>query len=53
MVAGGGYIALEFASIFNALGSDVTVIYRGAEVLKDFDHDIRRMLAREMEVAGI
>ncbi|MEO0394200.1 MAG: FAD-dependent oxidoreductase [Pseudomonadota bacterium] len=53
VVAGGGYIALEFASIFNALGSDVTVIYRGAEVLKDFDHDIRRMLAREMEVAGI
>lgn len=53
VVAGGGYIALEFASIFNALGSDVTVIYRGAEVLKGFDHDLRRMLAEEMEASGI
>ncbi len=53
VVAGGGYIALEFASIFNALGSDVTVIYRGAEVLKGFDHDLRRMLAEQMEAAGI
>lgn len=53
VVAGGGYIALEFASIFNALGSDVTVIYRGAEVLKEFDHDLRHMLAEEMAEAGI
>lgn len=53
VVAGGGYIALEFASIFNALGSDVTVIYRGPELLKNFDHDLRQQLTEDFLASGI
>jgi glutathione reductase (NADPH) len=53
IIAGGGYIALEFAGIFNGLGSDVTVIYRGQEVLSSFDQDLRTTLHEEMEKKGI
>ncbi|GAB3449065.1 glutathione-disulfide reductase [Insolitispirillum peregrinum] len=52
-IVGGGFIALEFAGIFNALGSDVTVIIRGDEVLRGFDQDVRSHLAHEMERKGI
>jgi len=53
LVVGGGYIALEFAGIFNGLGSAVTVSYRGEQVLRGFDDDVRRHLAAEMTKKGI
>ena len=53
LVVGGGYIACEFASIFNGLGSHVTQIYRGEQVLRGFDDDVRHFIASEMRKAGI
>ena len=53
VVVGGGYIALEFASIFAGLGSRVTVVYRGEEILRGFDMEIRRHLHGELEQRGI
>ena len=53
LIQGGGYIALEFASIFNGLGSDVTLIYRGDNILRGFDEDVRKHVRGEMEKAGI
>lgn len=49
VVAGGGYIAVEFASIFKGLGSDVCLIYRGPQVLNGFDTDVRETLCAEFE----
>jgi glutathione reductase (NADPH) len=53
MVAGGGYIAVEFAGIFNGLGAETTLIYRGEEILRGFDDDLRKALHEEMEKKGI
>jgi glutathione reductase (NADPH) len=53
LVVGGGYIACEFASIFNGLGSKVTQLYRGEQVLRGFDHDVRPFIAAEMRKAGV
>jgi glutathione reductase (NADPH) len=53
VIQGGGYIALEFACIFAGLGSDVTVIYRGDNVLRGFDDDVRTHVRSEMEKEGI
>ena len=53
MVAGGGYIAVEFAGIFNGLGSEVTQIYRGPRVLRGFDEDVRATVDAEMAKKGI
>jgi glutathione reductase (NADPH) len=53
LVVGGGYIACEFASIFNGLGSKVTQLYRGEQVLRGFDHDVRPFIASEMRKAGV
>lgn len=53
VIQGGGYIALEFACIFAGLGSDVTVVYRGENVLRGFDDDVRQHLREEMERRGI
>ncbi len=53
VVVGGGYIACEFASIFNGLGSRVTQLYRGAQVLRGFDDDIRSFIAAEMKKTGV
>ncbi len=53
VIQGGGYIALEFASIFAGLGSDVTLIYRGDNILRGFDEDVRAHVRGEMEKAGI
>ncbi|KAA0697608.1 glutathione-disulfide reductase [Neorhizobium sp. P12A] len=53
LIAGGGYIAVEFANIFHGLGVDVTLIYRGAEILSRFDQDMRRGLHEAMEQKGI
>ncbi|WP_213772847.1 glutathione-disulfide reductase [Bradyrhizobium sp. dw_78] len=53
VIQGGGYIALEFAGIFAGFGSDVTVIYRGDNILRGFDEDVRSHVRAEMEKAGI
>lgn len=53
VIQGGGYIALEFACIFAGLGSDVTVIYRGENILRGFDEDVRAHVRAEMEAEGI
>jgi glutathione reductase (NADPH) len=52
-IQGGGYIALEFACIFAGFGSDVTVIYRGDNILRGFDDDVRAHVRAEMEKDGI
>ncbi|MDE2375951.1 glutathione-disulfide reductase [Bradyrhizobium sp.] len=53
VIQGGGYIALEFAGIFAGFGSDVTVIYRGDNILRGFDDDVRAHVRDEMEKNGI
>jgi glutathione reductase (NADPH) len=53
VIQGGGYIALEFACIFAGFGSDVTVIYRGENILRGFDEDVRAHVRAEMEKRGI
>jgi glutathione reductase (NADPH) len=53
LIQGGGYIAVEFAGIFNGLGSQVTLVYRGDNILRGFDDDLRAHLRAEMERRGI
>jgi glutathione reductase (NADPH) len=53
VVVGGGYIACEFASIFRGLGAQVTQLYRGEQVLRGFDDDVRNFLAAEMRKKGV
>jgi glutathione reductase (NADPH) len=53
VIIGAGYIGMEFASIFNGLGVHVTVLYRGEQVLRDFDMDLRDGLAEAMRNRGI
>jgi glutathione reductase (NADPH) len=53
LVVGGGYIAVEFASIFNGLGVDTTLVYRGERLLKEFDADLGAFLAAQMEKKGL
>jgi glutathione reductase (NADPH) len=53
LVVGGGYIACEFASIFNGLGSRVTQLYRGTQILRGFDHEVQDFIAHEMRRGGI
>jgi len=53
LIQGGGYIALEFAGIFAGFGSDVTVVYRGDNILRGFDDDVRTHVRSEMEKRGI
>src|SRR3982074_3391444 len=53
VIQGGGYIALEFACIFAGFGSDVTLVYRGDNVLRGFDEDVRAHVRAEMEKEGI
>ena len=53
VIAGGGYIAVEFANIFHGLGVETTLIYRGKEILSRFDQDMRRGLHAAMEQKGI
>jgi glutathione reductase (NADPH) len=52
-VVGGGYVGVEFASIFHALGSEVTMLVRSDGLLRGFDRDIRAALREEMETRGI
>ena len=53
VVVGGGYIACEMASIFHGLGAQVTLLYRGDEVLRGFDAEVRAFTANEMRKAGV
>ncbi len=53
VIVGGGYIALEFAGIFNGLGSKTSLIYRGEQILRGFDDDVRNFLADEVGKKGI
>ncbi|WP_096700740.1 glutathione-disulfide reductase [Magnetospirillum sp. 15-1] len=53
VIVGGGYIAVEFAGIFNALGVGVTQVLRGDTLLRGFDADIRVTLAEEMVKKGV
>ncbi len=53
VIQGGGYIALEFACLFAALGSKVTLVHRGDEILRGFDDDIRAHVRSEMVARGI
>ena len=53
LVVGGGYIAVEFASIFNGLGVETTLAYRGARLLRGFDAELGERLAGEMARRGV
>jgi glutathione reductase (NADPH) len=53
LIAGGGYIALEFAHIFHGLGSKVSVLYRGDKPLRGFDDDMRDALCTSMQERGL
>ena len=53
VVVGGGYIACEFASIFNGLGAEVTQLYRGEQILRGFDDEVRDFVASEMKKKGV
>src|SRR5690349_790609 len=53
LIAGGGYIALEFAHIFHGLGSHVSLVYRGDKPLRGFDDDMRDALCDSMQQRGL
>ncbi|MFN6978776.1 MAG: FAD-dependent oxidoreductase, partial [Gemmobacter sp.] len=53
LIVGGGYIASEFACIFNGLGSQVTQAYRGAQILRGFDDEARGLVATAMRAGGV
>jgi glutathione reductase (NADPH) len=53
LIQGGGYIAVEFACIFAGLGSRVTLVYRGENILRGFDDDVRAHVRSEMEIRGV
>lgn len=53
LIQGGGYIAVEFAGIFNGLGCDVTLVYRGEKILRGFDENVQEHLMRELGLRGI
>lgn len=53
VIVGAGYIAVEFAGIFSGLGVDTTIVYRGPEILRGFDDDLRTLLHEEYEKRDI
>src|SRR5580704_13343615 len=53
LIAGGGYIALEFAHIFHGLGSHVSLVYRGEKPLRGFDNCVRDALCDSMKARGL
>jgi len=53
LVVGGGYIACEFAGIFNGMGAEVKQFYRGAQILRGFDDEVRGHVADEMIRKGV
>lgn len=53
LIGGGGYIAVEFANIFHGLGVETTLLYRGSDILRNFDIDMRQGVHEAMEAKGI
>ncbi|WP_104204206.1 glutathione-disulfide reductase [Billgrantia saliphila] len=53
LVLGGGYIAVEFASIFNGLGSETHLVYRGELFLRGFDREVREFTREQMAAKGV
>lgn len=53
IIAGGGYIAIEFAQIFAGLGTEVTVVYRGERLLKAFDREISERVEHNLKAQGV
>ena len=53
MIVGGGYVAVEFASIFHGLGVHTTLVYRGERLLKSFDADLGTFLGEQMQSKGV
>ena len=53
VIQGGGYVAVEFGCIFAGLGSRVKLVYRGENILRGFDDDVRSHVRNEMEMRGI
>ena len=53
VIAGGGYIAVEFAHVFAGLGSKTTLVYRKDKVLRGFDEDVRDVVMEDLEAAGV
>ena len=53
LVVGGGYVAVEFASIFHGMGVSTTLAYRGSRLLRGFDAEIGERLAEEMSRKGV
>ena len=53
VIAGGGYIAVEFASIFRGLGAETTLVYRGEDILRWFDRDISVAVHAELKRMGV
>jgi glutathione reductase (NADPH) len=53
VIIGGGYVAVEFASIFNGLGVETTLVYRSERLLKSFDADLGRFLGEQMTNKGV
>ena len=52
-IAGGGYIAVEFAHIFAGLGADTTLVYRGDKILRGFDDDVRDVVQEGLVESGV
>ena len=53
VIIGGGYIAVEFAAIFNGLGANTDLVYRGPLFLRGFDDDLRHFVADEVRKKGV
>ncbi|MCW5574594.1 MAG: glutathione-disulfide reductase [Burkholderiales bacterium] len=53
LLVGGGYIAVEFASIFSGLGVETTLVHRGSRLLRGFDEDIADVLSGELRRQGV
>jgi glutathione reductase (NADPH) len=53
VIAGGGYIAVEFATIFSGLGVETTIVYRGERILRGFDHDVRAHVQADLDRTGV
>ncbi|CAN5794645.1 glutathione-disulfide reductase [soil metagenome] len=53
LIVGGGYVACEFAGIMNGLGTQVRQFYRGEQILRDFDDDVRDHVADAMRARGV
>jgi glutathione reductase (NADPH) len=52
-IIGAGYIGVEFASIFSGLGAEVSLIYRGDQILREFDMEVRDLVAEAMRAHGV